>query len=99
MFHVYYTQKGTNLYFLNKTEYEVWMNVRELDFDFVINGESEANIILLYVTDKLEWGKDELTCDNKIYVFKSLTFNLTFAVKGNQLTKKFSPLTYLDIVS
>ena len=99
MFHVYYAKKGTNLYFLNETEYEVWMNVRELDFDFVINGESEANIILLYVTDKLEWGKDELTCDSKIYVFKSLTFNLTFAVKGNQLTKKFSPLTYLDIVS
>ena len=71
MFHVYYTQKGTNLYFLNKTEYEVWMNVRELDFDMVINGESDAQIVLLYVTDKVEWDKDELKCDSKIYVFKS----------------------------
>ena len=98
MLTIYYAKEGTNFYFLNETEYEVWMNVRELDFDTAINGESEANIILLYVTDKVEWGLDEIECDKGVYVFKSLLNDIMFAIKGDKITKRVSPLNYLESV-
>ena len=98
MLTIYYCKQGTNWYFLNKSEYEIWTNVIELDFDTAINGESEANIILLYVTDKVEWGKDVIECDAGVYVFKSLLNGLMFAIKGDKITKRMSPLNYLHSV-
>ena len=98
MLTIYYAKEGTNFYFLNETEYEVWMNVRELDFDTAINGESDAQIVLLYVTDKVEWGKDVIECDKGVYVFKSLLNGLMIAIKGDKITKRMSPLNYLHSV-
>ena len=98
MLTIYYAKEGTNFYFLNETEYEVWMNVRELDFDTAINGESDAQIVFLYVTDKVKWGKDVIECDKGVYVFKSLLNHIMFAVTGDKITKRVSPLNYLESV-
>ena len=47
MFNIYYAKKGTEFYFLNKLEDDIWVNVLEIDKDVEINGNSEANVILL----------------------------------------------------
>ena len=56
MFNIYYAKKGTEFYFLNKLEDDIWVNVLEIDKDVAINGNSEANVILLYKTYSLIWG-------------------------------------------
>ena len=50
MFNVYYAKEGTEFYFLNKLEDDVWVNVLETECDVAVNGDSEANVVLLYKT-------------------------------------------------
>lgn len=88
MFNIYYAKKGTEFYFLNKLEDDIWVNVLEIDKDVEINGNSEANVILLYKTYSLIWGSELIASNIGVFVFTSLMNNNMFAVKADNITKK-----------
>ena len=88
MFNIYYAKKGTEFYFLNKLEDDIWVNVLEIDKDVAINGNSEANVILLYKTYSLIWGSELIASNIGVFVFTSLMNNNMFAVKADNITKK-----------
>ena len=88
MFNIYYAKKGTEFYFLNKLEDDIWVNVLEIDKDVEINGNSEANVILLYKTYSLIWGSKLIASNIGVFVFTSLMNNNMFAVKADNITKK-----------
>ena len=88
MFNIYYVKKGTEFYFLNKLEDDIWVNVLEIDKDVEINGNSEANVILLYKTYSLIWGSELIASNIGVFVFTSLMNNNMFAVKADNITKK-----------
>ena len=88
MFNIYYGKKGTEFYFLNKLEDDIWVNVLEIDKDVEINGNSEANVILLYKTYSLIWGSELIASNIGVFVFTSLMNNNMFAVKADNITKK-----------
>ena len=88
MFNIYYAKKGTEFYFLNKLEDDIWVNVLEIDKDVEINGNSEANVILLYKTYSLIWGSELIASNIGVFVFTSLMNNNRFAVKADNITKK-----------
>ena len=88
MFNIYYAKKGTEFYFLNKLEDDIWVNVLEIDKDVAINGNSEANVILLYKTYSLIWGSELIASNIGVFVFTSLKNNNMFAVKADNITKK-----------
>ena len=69
MFNIYYAKKGTEFYFLNKLEDDVWVNVLETDCDVAINGDSEANVVLLYKTYSIGWGNETIASNVGVYVF------------------------------
>ena len=88
MFNIYYAKKGTEFYFLNKLEDDIWVNVLEIDKDVEINGNSEANVILLYKTYSLIWGSELIASNIGVFVFTTLMHNNMFAVKADNITKK-----------
>ena len=88
MFNIYYAKKGTEFYFLNKLEDDIWVNVLEIDKDVAINGNSEANVILLYKTYSLIWGSELIASNIGVFVFTTLMHNNMFAVKADNITKK-----------
>ena len=88
MFNIYYAKKGTEFYFLNKLEDDVWVNVLETDCDVAINGDSEANVVLLYKTFSIGWGNETIVSNGGVYVFISLLNNNMFAVKADNMTKR-----------
>ena len=88
MFNIYYARKGTEFYFLNKHKDDIWVNVLEIDSDVEINGDSEANVILLYKTYSLIWGSELVASNIGVFVFTSLKNNNMFAVKADNITKK-----------
>ena len=88
MFNIYYAKKGTEFYFLNKLEDDIWVNVLEIDKDVAINGNSEANVILLYKTYSLIWGSELIASNIGVFVFTTLMNNNMFAVKADNITKK-----------
>jgi len=88
MFNIYYAKKGTEFYFLNKLEDDIWVNVLKIDKDVEINGNSEANVILLYKTYSLIWGSELIASNIGVFVFTSLMNNNMFAVKADNITKK-----------
>ena len=88
MFNIYYAKKGTEFYFLNKLEDDIWVNVLEIDKDVEINGNSEANVILLYKTYSLIWGSELIASNIGVFVFTGLMNNNMFAVKADNITKK-----------
>ena len=88
MFNIYYAKKGTEFYFLNKLEGDVWVNVLETDCDVAINGDSEANVVLLYKTFSIGWGDLTIASNVGVYVFISLLNNNMFAVKADDMTKR-----------
>ncbi len=88
MFNIYYAKKGTEFYFLNKLEDDVWVNVLETDCDVAINGDSEANVVLLYKTFSIGWGNETIASNVGVYVFISLLNNNMFAVKADDMTKR-----------
>ena len=88
MFNIYYAKKGTEFYFLNKLEDDIWVNVLEIDKDVEINGNSEANVILLYKTYSLIWGSELIASNIGVFVFTPLMHNNMFAVKADKKTKK-----------
>ncbi len=88
MFNIYYAKKGTEFYFLNKLEDDIWVNVLEIDKDVEINGNNEANVILLYKTYSLIWGSELIASNIGVFVFTSLMNNNMFAVKADNITKK-----------
>jgi len=88
MFNIYYAKKGTEFYFLNKLEDDVWVNVLETDCDVAINGDSEANVVLLYKTFSIGWGNETIASNVGVYVFISLLNNNMFAVKADNMTKR-----------
>ena len=88
MFNIYYAKKGTEFYILNKLEDDIWVNVLEIDKDVEINGNSEANVILLYKTYSLIWGSELIASNIGVFVFTTLMHNNMFAVKADNITKK-----------
>ena len=88
MFNIYFAKKGTEFYFLNKLDDDVWVNVLETDCDVAINGDSEANVVLLYKTFSIGWGDETIASNIGVYVFISLLNNNMFAVKADNMTKR-----------
>ena len=88
MFNVYYAKEGTEFYFLNKLEDDVWVNVLETECDVAVNGESEANVILLYKTYSINRGGETIASNVGVYVFISLMNHIMFAVKADNMTKR-----------
>ena len=88
MFNIYCARKGTEFYFLNKFKDDIWVNVLEIDRYIEINGNSEANVILLYKTSSLIWGGKLIASNIGIFVFTSLMNNNMFAVKADNIFKK-----------
>jgi len=88
MFNIYCARKGTEFYFLNKHKDDIWVNVLEIDRDVEINGDSEANVILLYKTYSLIWGSELIASNIGVFVFTSLKNNNLFAIKADNITKK-----------
>ena len=88
MFNIYFAKKGTEFYFLNKLDDDVWVNVLETDCDVAINGDSEANVVLLYKTFSIGWGNETIASNVGVYVFISLLNNNMFAVKADNMTKR-----------
>ena len=88
MFNVYYAKEGTEFYFLNKLEDDVWVNVLETECDVAVNGDSEANVVLLYKTYSINWGGETIASNVGVYVFISLMNHTMFAIKADNMTKR-----------
>ena len=88
MFNVYYAKEGTEFYFLNKLEDDVWVNVLATECDVAVNGDSEANVVLLYKTYSINWGGETIASNVGVYVFISLMNHIMFAVKADNMTKR-----------